>query len=213
MSFGKPRGQGLSFAGVAAAHAAFLGLIAVAVPAKRLADLARPFTARVIELAPEIPSPPPPPPPKQPPKKVQPAPLPVLVANTPPPASEAPAFTVASQPPAPPVQAPIAAAAPTQPAELPVIAARFDADYLHNPKPSYPPASRRLAEEGRVLLRVRVSAEGIPEHVEIKHTSGFSRLDQAALDTVACWRFVPARRGNETVAAWVLVPITFNLQG
>lgn len=208
--FGKSHGQGISFAGVAMAHALFLGMVAAAVPKERLAELARPFTARVIELAPEVPPPPPPPPPS--PKKIKPAPLPVLATHTPAPAPEAPAFTVPPQPPAPPAT-PIAAAPTTAPVAPEVVGARFDADYLHNPKPVYPPASRRLAEEGRVLLRVRVTAEGMAEQVEIKHSSGFPRLDQAALDTVARWRFVPARRGSETVAAWVLVPITFNLQG
>jgi protein TonB len=210
MPLGKSHGQGLSFAGVTIAHALFLGMVAAAVPAERLAELARPFTARVIELAPEVP--PPPPPPKQPPKKVRPAPLPVLATHMPAPAPEASVFTVPPQPPAPPA-VPIAAAPVAAPVAPAIVGARFDADYLHNPKPVYPPASRRLAEEGRVLLRVRVTAEGLAEQVEIKHSSGFARLDQAARDTVARWRFVPARRGSETVAAWVLVPITFNLQG
>ncbi|MDO8930837.1 MAG: energy transducer TonB [Rhodocyclaceae bacterium] len=203
---GKPRGQTLSFAGVAAGHAALLVLVALAVPAERFADLARPFTARLIESAPEVP---PPPPPRQTPRKARPAPQPVLAADTP--APQAAAFAVPPQPPAPqaaPAPAPIAA-----PEAVPVTAARFDADYLDNPKPVYPHASRRLREEGRVLLRVRVSAAGLAEKVEIKLSSGFARLDQAAEEAVSRWRFVPARRGDETVAAWVQVPITFNLQG
>ena len=44
---------------------------------------------------------------------------------------------------------------------VPVTAARYDAAYLHNPRPAYPPLSRRLGEEGKVLLRVRVSREGL----------------------------------------------------
>lgn len=189
---------------------ALLGLIAVTVPAERLVDLTKPFNARLIELAPEVASPPPPPP-KHPPKKALPTPLPILVATTPTPVSEVPAFVVAPQPPAPITAPPIAA--PTVAPESPVVAARFDADYLDNPKPAYPKASRKLGEEGTVVLRVRVSVNGLPEQVELKHTSGFQRLDQAALDTVERWRFVPARRGNEAIVAWVLVPITFNLKG
>jgi protein TonB len=92
-------------------------------------------------------------------------------------------------------------------------AARFDADYLNNPKPTYPPASRRLHQEGEVLLRVRVSAEGHPESIEIKQSSGFPRLDHAAEAAVSRWRFVPARRGDVAIPVWVQVPITFNLQG
>jgi len=47
--------------------------------------------------------------------------------------------------------------------------------------------------------------------VELKSTSGSERLDQAALDAVRQWRFVPAKRGSEAIAAWVVVPISFSL--
>ncbi|MFZ4536957.1 energy transducer TonB [Propionivibrio sp.] len=207
-SFGKQGGQKTSILGVAAAHAALFGLIAVSVPAEQLADLARPFTARLIELAPDIPQSSQPPPPRQTPKKVQPTVQPILVANTPTPTPNAAAFTVAPQPSAVTVATPIAA-----PTVTPLTAARFDADYLNNPKPTYPPASRRLHEEGEVVLRVRVSAEGHPESVEIKQSSGFPRLDRAAEAAVSRWRFVPARRGDVAIAVWIQVPITFNLQG
>lgn len=92
-----------------------------------------------------------------------------------------------------------------------VTEARFDADYLRNPPPAYPPLSRRLGEEGRVVLRVFVDAEGKPSQVDVKTSSSFQRLDQAAQQAVSHWRFVPARRNNVAVSAWVLVPIVFNL--
>ena len=90
--------------------------------------------------------------------------------------------------------------------------ARFDADYLHNPAPPYPPQSRRMNEEGRVILRVEVSAEGRAENVEIKTSSGSARLDESALRTVRSWRFIPAKRGETAVDSWVLVPIIFKLE-
>lgn len=210
ISFGKQGGHKFSIAGVAAAHAAIFGLIAAATPNERIADLAHPFTARLIELAPDFP-PSLPPPPKPTPKRVQPAPQPLFSVKAPIPAADAAAFTVAPQP-TPAAAAPITSSAAVAVTEA-VTAARFDADYLDNPKPIYPHASRRLREEGKVLLRVRVSAAGHAESVEIKQTSGFPRLDQAAEEAVKRWRFVPARRGDEAVAAWVQVPITFNLQG
>ncbi|KJV25282.1 hypothetical protein VI06_19510 [Aquitalea magnusonii] len=89
--------------------------------------------------------------------------------------------------------------------------AGFTADYLHNPAPVYPPSSRRNGEEGRVLLRVRVSAAGQAEAVDVQHGSGFSRLDDAAREAVANWRFTPARRGAQAIASTVIVPITFRL--
>lgn len=90
--------------------------------------------------------------------------------------------------------------------------ARFDADYLHNPAPPYPPQSRRMSEEGKVILRVEVSAEGRAENIEVKTSSGSARLDESALRTVRSWRFIPAKRGETPVDSWVLVPIIFKLE-
>ena len=68
------------------------------------------------------------------------------------------------------------------------------------------------ARRGKVYLRVRVEPDGRPSQVEIKTSSGSVRLDQAAEDAVRCWRFIPAKRGDEAVSAWVVVPISFNLK-
>ncbi|WP_303785672.1 energy transducer TonB [Azovibrio restrictus] len=93
-----------------------------------------------------------------------------------------------------------------------VSAPRFDAAYLHNPKPPYPLLARRRGVEGKVLLKVQVSAAGLAEQVQIAQSSGHDSLDEAALNTVRTWRFVPAQRGDTPVAAAVLVPITFKLE-
>ncbi|HWQ94306.1 MAG TPA: energy transducer TonB [Gammaproteobacteria bacterium] len=90
---------------------------------------------------------------------------------------------------------------------------RFDAGYLDNPAPPYPPLSRRLSEEGQVLLRVLVDEQGQARTVEVDATSGFPRLDNAAVQAVQRWRFLPAKRGEEPVSEWVVVPIMFNLRG
>ncbi len=95
----------------------------------------------------------------------------------------------------------------------PVIPPRFTADYLQNPAPAYPPLARRMHEQGRVLIRVLVSADGMPERIELKTSSGFPRLDQSALETIRNWKFVPARQGDQKIAAWVVVPIAFTLDG
>jgi len=89
----------------------------------------------------------------------------------------------------------------------------FNAAYLNNPAPNYPSVSRRLGEQGLVLLRVQVTADGIPESVELQTGSGSSRLDQAALEAVKKWQFVPAKRGEQSVSASVVVPIRFSLEG
>lgn len=85
------------------------------------------------------------------------------------------------------------------------------AAYLNNPKPEYPTISRRLQETGKVLLRVHVDTSGMATQVEIRNSSGFPRLDNAAVKAVWQWRFVPAKRGETTVAAWVLIPLNFEL--
>ncbi len=129
------------------------------------------------------------------------------------PVDPSPVVAHAQPAPAPAVTAPVAAApmlAAAAPA-VPIRAPRFDAAYLRNPPPAYPRASRRLGEEGRVVLRVRVESDGRPSQLAVQASSGSARLDDAAFDAVRRWRFVAARRGDESVAAWVLVPIEFRL--
>ena len=131
------------------------------------------------------------------------------------------ATTAAPEPvlvPTPPPPAPIVAALPPQPqpapaAPAPVIPPNVNADYLENPPPVYPALSRRIGEQGKVMLRVFVNARGTADKVELRASSGSSRLDDAALGAVKSWRFVPARQGGQAVAAWVLIPITFSLKG
>ncbi len=98
-------------------------------------------------------------------------------------------------------------------AETKYQAPSFNAGYLHNPPPKYPAMSRRLGEQGRILLRVMVSADGAAISVVLQASSGSSRLDEAALDAVRRWRFVPAQRGGQAVSASVVVPIKFSLGG
>lgn len=104
--------------------------------------------------------------------------------------------------------APAAAAAPA----VATTAAKVDANYLNNPKPVYPPLSRKAGEQGKVVLRVYVEASGAASKVEVSSSSGFDRLDRSAANAVSRWKFVPARQGSEAVAAWVLVPIVFSLK-
>ncbi len=100
------------------------------------------------------------------------------------------------------------------PAAGPVlVAASYNAAYLNNPEPKYPPLSRRFGEEGKVLLRVQVTTDGRASTVELEKSSNHARLDEAARQAVAGWRFVPARRGEEAVEASVIVPIVFRLDG
>lgn len=118
------------------------------------------------------------------------------------PAPSAPVATLPDVKPVPPV-APVAEA---------ISQARFDADYLRNPAPPYPPLSRRMGEEGKVILRVSVNPQGAADSVEVKTSSGSQRLDDSAQKTVRNWKFVPAKRGDTAIQSWVLVPIIFKLE-
>jgi len=87
-----------------------------------------------------------------------------------------------------------------------------DAQYLQNPKPAYPAISKRLGEQGKVVVRVLIGADGTAQKAEIRQSSGYERLDQAALNTVLAWRYVPGKRGGVPEAMWFNVPINFVLE-
>jgi protein TonB len=80
-----------------------------------------------------------------------------------------------------------------------------------NPAPRYPWISRQRGEQGRVIVTVTVSAKGHPREVGIKRSSGYRRLDEAAVAAVRKWRFVPAKRRGRAVAGRARVPVTFRL--
>ncbi len=80
-----------------------------------------------------------------------------------------------------------------------------------NPAPRYPWISRQRCEQGRVIVTVTVNAKGHPREVGIKRSSGYRRLDEAAVAAVRKWRFVPAKRRGRAVAGRAQVPVTFRL--
>jgi protein TonB len=172
------------------------------------------------------------PPPLPPPEKPRPAkrpkpPRPAPRSAEAPPAEIAPAPAAAASfgalrgaPPGPPAAtsapAPAAGAGPgggdtNQDSEY--VEPDYQAAYLSNPPPIYPSASRRREEEGKVTLRVHITVDGRADEVLLHQSSGFERLDRAAMEGVRRWRFAPARRGRENVPGWVLVPIQFSLEG
>jgi protein TonB len=87
-----------------------------------------------------------------------------------------------------------------------------EAHGLNNPKPAYPRMSRRLNEQGQVVIRVFVATDGSPQQGEVKTSSGYDRLDQEALRTVLRWRFVPGQRLGTPEAMWFNVPVNFVLE-
>lgn len=153
------------------------------------------------------------------PKPVQKAPLLPKAIADPTPAPNAPTGTLDSAPapvadatPPAPAAPPAPPSAPVQPSGAAVQLPSSNAAYLNNPRPGYPSISRRMGEQGKVLLRVLVDENGLPQQIEIKQSSGFDRLDKAALASVQRWRFVPGKRNGVPEAMWNIVPVNFVLE-
>jgi protein TonB len=106
---------------------------------------------------------------------------------------------------------------PTPPA---VAAPDVDAETLdeHNEPPRYPDPrrARRFGLEGTVVLLVSVDLAGNVTNVQVERSAGASvhhkALDRAAVVAVWKWRYKPARRAGEPVAARIRVPIEFRLR-
>jgi periplasmic protein TonB len=165
------------------------------------------------------------PPKPEPPKPVEPVrkekPKPVepprqIVAETP---VVAPTEYVAPPPPpAPmpmveaPVMPPAPPAPPPQPAGPVTLGTELAVACPERTPPRYPPTSRRLGEEGTVVLRVELDAQGNVDAVQVATGSGFTRLDEAALATVKTWRCTPPQRDGRPVRAVALQPFKFVLE-
>ncbi len=173
-------------------------------------------TPKTIEqpVAKPIPVPPRPQPVAAPVPSPQPQPSPSKVSAPTEVAQAAPVAPVsaptAPTPPAPPAPPPTPAPVVTAPSRTDVsIPASYSAS---NQKPIYPNMSKRLGEQGTVVLRVLVKADGNAGEVEVKSSSSYPRLDQAAIDAVKTWRFNPAKIDGKAIDEWYQVPIPFKLQ-
>ena len=91
-------------------------------------------------------------------------------------------------------------------------AARTPVRYARVVKPEYPRKARTAGWEGTTVLKVRVDRGGRPSLVTVDRTSGFETLDRAAVRAMRRWEFHPARNGDRTVASWVKVPVSFQLE-
>lgn len=117
-----------------------------------------------------------------------------------------PATTVV---PAAPVAAIPGPATPAPPTKTSVSDAAYASS---NRKPPYPRLSRINDEEGTVVLRVLVKADGTAGAVEVKNSSGYPQLDESARSTVQTWRFKPATVDGKPVSEWYQLAIPFTLQ-
>ncbi|MEQ1526900.1 MAG: energy transducer TonB [Gallionella sp.] len=161
--------------------------------------------------APELPKPPEPEPPK--PRPIEPPPpQPVQLAVEIPTVSPSePAVYV--PPPEPVVTAPPVTPVPqiTLPSEPEMLSNELAVMCTNRTVPYYPLASKRLNEQGKAILRVELSEEGKVSNATVKKSSGFARLDDAALAAVKTWRCKPAMQKGVAVTATALQSFNFSL--
>lgn len=160
------------------------------------------------------PPPPPPPPPKV--AKAPPPPRPQAIREPKPtPAPQAPVGTTEPPPPPAPPAAPTPPAPPALPPAPPAPPAvqlpSSNADYLQNPKAVYPAMSKRLGEQGKVIVKVLVGVDGLPKSAEVKKSSGFERLDEAAIEYIMKCRFVPGKVNGVVQAMSYDAPVNYVL--
>jgi protein TonB len=79
--------------------------------------------------------------------------------------------------------------------------------------PDYPAISRRMGEEGKLVLRVELDETGHIDDAKVINSSGYERLDAAALTAVKSWQCNPSLRNGQPVRAVALQPFNFVLQG
>ena len=182
--------------------------VEIIVPAEVLSQFIEPPAPKIRPVPPAPPTPP------KPVKRAEakaPAPLPLAIAD-PTPSPNAPTGATTPQPAPAPIAAAVAVAPAAPPSPPAIQLPSSDASYLQNPKPPYPALSRRLNEQGKTTVRVMIGADGLPQRAEVAKSSGFDRLDQAALATVMRWRYVPGKRGGVAEAMWFNVPINWVLE-
>lgn len=165
----------------------------------------------------------PPPPPHQPPAPhkhqsvTQPnqpqvvTPPPVIAISAP-----SPLATIRQADPPPIVNAasdaPAVVAAPPAPPPAVASAGDLSSTMISATPPKYPLESRRAHEQGTVVLKLVLAADGRVSDISVARSSGSDRLDRAALSAVRTWRWKPAMRDGQAVMVQGMVTIPFVLQ-
>jgi protein TonB len=193
-----PGARGGLAALVIAGHIAVIYAVAVSLGIVEAPVIEKPLEAVIIDTQIEEPEPVVPETPKvaksQPTVEVPPPEVPVI---------QPPAETAITIPPAPPTV--------IEPLPGPAVAESKSLQVTRRVDPIYPPASRRMDEQGAVRLRVLVDERGRPQEVEVAKSSGFPRLDEAAVTAVKRWVFAPATQGATAVSTWTQVSVVFQL--
>ena len=205
-------GRSLVLAVVAAHVGAAWGLMQIDSVREAVAEVAPLVVDFIAAPPPASPPKPPPPPPPVVPRTLPPPPAPVIATT--PTAEPAQAAMVVppppAEPPAPAAEPPVPPAPPAPPVARTIPATAVS--YLEPPAPVYPLASRRMQEQGEVLLKVEIGTDGRARQVLVSRSSGSPRLDNAALTAVRAARFKPYTENGVPLVVWTTVPIQFELE-
>jgi len=109
------------------------------------------------------------------------------------------------------ITVPVVTAPPPAPSPTTAVKLVASVEYLREPAPRYPPQSRKLREQGLVVLRVLIDERGTACDVIVENSSGHQRLDQAAREAIARAAFRPYIEDGVPRRAMVLIPIEFSL--
>lgn len=197
--------RGLVFAAIVALHVGMFYLLNSGLSHQIIDVVLGPIETRMIEEAPKQDEPPPPPPPKieTPPPFVPPPEIDISIAPDAAPTTAIQTTTSVRPTTPPPVAAPPAPTSRTAP--------KSDSRRPLT-QPEYPPSSRRAGEAGTVILEVYVLENGRVGEAKVKQSSGFPRLDEAAVREVKrSWRLVPGTENGKPVPMWGQFAVTFKL--
>jgi protein TonB len=197
-----------AFALVVLIHVLFVYVLASGLGKKVVEVVLGPVETRLIEELPEDDEPPPPPPEIDTPPPYVPPPeisieIPVDTGPTTAITNVTTERPVAAPP--PPAPKPVEKAVVKTPPSTVGRGARIS-------QPEYPPASRRAGEAGTVTLKVFVLDTGRVGEVQVAKSSGFPKLDEAAVKEVQRnWRLVPGKEDGKPVSMWHTFQVTFKL--
>jgi protein TonB len=196
--------RGVVFLAIVALHALFFWALATGMSHRVIEAVLGPIETRMIEEAPKPEDKPPPPPPKieTPPPYVPP---PEVAIEIPMDAAPTTAIRQTTQ------QVPVAQPPPAPVAVIPRTSPKSDPRRPLT-QPEYPPSSRRAGETGTVILEVYVLETGRAGDVRVKQSSGFPKLDEAAVrDVKRSWRLQPGTENGKPVPMWGQFAVTFKL--
>ena len=197
--------RGLVFAVIVGLHIGMFWLLNSGLSHQIIDVVLGPIETRMIDEVPDTEEPPPPPPPKieTPPPFVPP---PEISIDLPAETTNTTAITQTT------TQRPVAQPPPAPPApSIPSTAPRSDPRRPLS-QPEYPPSSRRAGEAGTVILEVYVLENGRVGEARVKQSSGFPRLDEAAVREVKrSWRLQPGTQNGKPAPMWGQFAVTFKL--